>query len=145
MAGYGAPAKATTLLYHFGIAPGTLDFIVDDSPLKQGLYSPGLHIPVVPAEILLEKQPDILVILAWNFAGVIMEKNAAFADKGRALPGACAPQSGCIHETSYPVLLPVTPMTDFLLQSDIQEIATRLLREDAAVLSGKTVLLTGWP
>lgn len=82
IAGYGAPAKATTLLYHFGIAPGTLEFIVDDSPLKQGLYSPGLHIPVVPAEILLEKQPDILVILAWNFAEVIMEKNAAFAKKG---------------------------------------------------------------
>ncbi len=82
IAGYGAPAKATTLLYHFGIAPGTLEFIIDDSPLKQGLYSPGLHIPVVPAEILLEKQPDILVILAWNFAEVIMEKNAAFAKKG---------------------------------------------------------------
>lgn len=82
IAAYGAPAKATTLLYHFGIAPGTLEFIVDDSPLKQGLYSPGLHIPVVPAEILLEKQPDILVILAWNFADVIMEKNAAFAEKG---------------------------------------------------------------
>lgn len=82
IAAYGAPAKATTLLYHFGIAPGTLEFIVDDSPLKQGLYSPGLHIPVVPAEILFEKQPDILVILAWNFADVIMEKNAAFAEKG---------------------------------------------------------------
>jgi len=82
IAAYGAPAKATTLLYHFGIAPGTLEFIVDDSPLKQGLFSPGLHIPVVPAEILLEKQPDILVILAWNFAEVIMEKNAAFAEKG---------------------------------------------------------------
>ena len=82
IAGYGAPAKATTLLYHFGIEPGTLDFIVDDSPLKQGLYSPGLHIPVVPAEILLERQPDILVILAWNFAEVIMEKNAGFAEKG---------------------------------------------------------------
>jgi len=82
IAAYGAPAKATTLLYHFGIVPGTLEFIVDDSPLKQGLFSPGLHIPVVPAEILLEKQPDILVILAWNFAEVIMEKNAAFVEKG---------------------------------------------------------------
>lgn len=82
IAGYGAPAKATTLLYHFGIAPGTLQFIVDDSPLKQGLFSPGLHIPVVRAEVLLERQPDILVILAWNFADVIMEKNAAFAEKG---------------------------------------------------------------
>lgn len=82
IAGYGAPAKATTLLYHFGIAPGMLEFIVDDNPLKQGLYSPGLHIPIVPADALLEKMPDILVILAWNFADVIMEKNAEFQERG---------------------------------------------------------------
>lgn len=82
VAGYGAPAKATTLLYHFGIAPGALQFIVDDNPLKQGLYSPGLHIPIVSGDVLLDKMPDILVILAWNFADVIMEKNAAFREKG---------------------------------------------------------------
>jgi SAM-dependent methyltransferase len=82
IAGYGAPAKATTLLYHFGIAPGVLEFIVDDSPLKQGLYSPGLHIPIVPADVLLDRMPDVLVILAWNFADVIMEKNAEFQERG---------------------------------------------------------------
>jgi SAM-dependent methyltransferase len=82
IAGYGAPAKATTLLYHFGISPGVLQFIVDDSPLKQGLYSPGLHIPVVSSDVLLEEMPDVLVILAWNFADVIMEKNAAFRERG---------------------------------------------------------------
>lgn len=82
IAGYGAPAKATTLLYHFGIEPGTLQFIVDDSPLKQDLYSPGLHIPIVSQDVLLEQMPDVLVILAWNFADVIMEKNAAFREKG---------------------------------------------------------------
>ena len=82
IAGYGAPAKATTWLYHFGIERGTLQFIVDDSPLKQGLYSPGLHIPIVSQDVLLEQMPDVLVILAWNFADVIMEKNAAFREKG---------------------------------------------------------------
>lgn len=82
IAGYGAPAKATTLLYHFGIAPGVLEFIVDDSPLKQGLYTPGLHIPVVSSDVLLEKMPDVLVILAWNFADVIMEKNVEFQKRG---------------------------------------------------------------
>ncbi|MEC7942735.1 MAG: methyltransferase C-terminal domain-containing protein, partial [Pseudomonadota bacterium] len=82
VAGYGAPAKATTLLHHFGIKPGTLDYIIDDSPLKQGLYSPGQHIPVVSSEILLRSTPDILLILAWNFAEVIMTNNAAFVKKG---------------------------------------------------------------
>jgi len=82
VAGYGAPAKATTLLHHFGIKPGTLDYIIDDSPLKQGLYSPGQHIPVVSSEILLRNTPDILLILAWNFAEIIMTNNAAFVKKG---------------------------------------------------------------
>ena len=82
VAGYGAPAKATTLLHHFGIEPGTLAYIIDDSPLKQGLYSPGIHIPVVSSEILSRNPPDILVILAWNYADVIMKNNAAFANKG---------------------------------------------------------------
>ena len=82
IAGYGAPAKATTLLHHFGIEPGTLDYIIDDSPLKQGLYSPGQHIPVISSKILAEDPPDILVILAWNFAEVIMKNNAGFAERG---------------------------------------------------------------
>ena len=82
IAGYGAPAKATTLLHHFGVEPGTLRYIIDDSPLKQGLYSPGQHIPVVCSDILKENPPDILVILAWNFADVIMKNNAAFTEQG---------------------------------------------------------------
>lgn len=82
IAGYGAPAKATTLMYHFGIEPGVLKFIVDDSPLKQGLYSPGLHVPIVSSDVLLDQMPDVLVILAWNFADVIMEKNTAFQENG---------------------------------------------------------------
>jgi SAM-dependent methyltransferase len=82
IAGYGAPAKATTLLHHFGIEPDTLDYIIDDSPLKQGLYSPGQHIPVVSSDILSRNPPDILVILAWNFADVIMKNNAAFVENG---------------------------------------------------------------
>ena len=82
IAGYGAPAKATTLLHHFGIEPGTLEYIIDDSPLKQGLYSPGQHIPVLPSDILRENPPDILVILAWNFADIIMRNNAVFTEQG---------------------------------------------------------------
>ncbi len=82
IAGFGAPAKATTLMYHFAIGPGLLDFIVDDSPLKQGLYSPGMHIPVVPSTAIEDNKPDYLIILAWNFAPSIMEKHASFRQSG---------------------------------------------------------------
>ncbi len=82
IAAFGAPAKATTLMYHFGIGPEIIDFIADDSPLKQGLYSPGLHIPVVSGAEIARRRPDYLVILAWNFAAPIMAKNKAFHDGG---------------------------------------------------------------
>jgi SAM-dependent methyltransferase len=82
IAGYGAPAKATTLMHHFGIGPERIEFIVDDSPLKQGLYSPGLHVPIVGPEALVEREPDYLLLLAWNFARPIVEKNAAFRRRG---------------------------------------------------------------
>ena len=82
IAAFGAPAKATTLMYHFGIGPDLIDFIVDDSPLKQGLYSPGMHIPVVPSSMIIERKPDDIVILAWNFAIPIMEKNKDFTESG---------------------------------------------------------------
>jgi len=82
IAGFGAPAKATTLMYHFGIGSDIIDFIVDDSPLKQGLFSPGLHVPVVPGSVIAERHPDYLVVLAWNFAASIIAKNAAYRDRG---------------------------------------------------------------
>lgn len=80
--GFGAPAKATTLMYHFGIGPDLIDFIIDDSPLKQGLHSPGMHIPVVSSADGFARQPDYLVILAWNFAPAIIAKNAAYRAAG---------------------------------------------------------------
>ena len=82
IAAFGAPAKATTLMYHFGIGPEIVDFIVDDSPLKQGLYSPGLHIPVLPSQAIYDRKPDYVVILAWNFAASIMDKHAAHRQSG---------------------------------------------------------------
>ncbi len=82
IAGYGAPAKATTLMYHFGLGPDIIDFIVDDSSLKQGLYLPGLHVPVLPSEAITERGPDYLLILAWNFAQPIMANNSAFHEAG---------------------------------------------------------------
>lgn len=82
IAGFGAPAKLTTLMYHLGFEPGMIDFIIDDSPLKQGRYTPGMHIPVVPAQQLYVRRPDYVVILAWNFAQPIMDKHASFREAG---------------------------------------------------------------
>jgi SAM-dependent methyltransferase len=82
IAGFGAPAKATTLMHHFGLGRESLDFIVDDSPLKQGLFTPGLHVPVVASSAIEERRPDYLLILAWNFARPIIEKQRGFAAAG---------------------------------------------------------------
>src|SRR5205823_4371024 len=49
IAAFGAPTKSTTLLYHFKLA-WALEFLVDENPLKQNMYSPGLHLPVYSAE-----------------------------------------------------------------------------------------------
>jgi hypothetical protein len=69
-------------MYHFDIGSDLIDFIIDDSPLKQGLYSPGMHIPVLSSAAIAEKKPDYLVVLAWNFASSIIAKNAAFHQAG---------------------------------------------------------------
>ncbi len=82
IAGYGAPAKGNTLLNHFGIGTDLLDYVVDRNPLKQGLYTPGTHIPIFPAERLLEDMPDYVLVLAWNFADEIMQQQNAFREKG---------------------------------------------------------------
>ncbi|MFY9462908.1 MAG: class I SAM-dependent methyltransferase [Candidatus Sungiibacteriota bacterium] len=82
IAGYGAPAKGNTLLNYFGIGAETLDYIADDSEWKQGLYTPGTHIPVVSGKKLEEKKPDYILILAWNFADPIMKKLEWFSSTG---------------------------------------------------------------
>lgn len=80
--GYGAPAKGNTLLNYFKISSDLLDYIVDDSPFKQGLYTPGTHIPVFSAQKIKEDKPDYILILAWNFAKPIMEKYSWFEKEG---------------------------------------------------------------
>ena len=82
IAAFGAPAKATTLMYHFELGPEFIEFIVDDSPLKQGLFSPGFHIPVLPSSAIYERKPDDLLLLAWNFAEPIMAKHKAYRESG---------------------------------------------------------------
>ncbi len=82
IAGYGAPAKATTFSYAFGLTHADIDFIVDDSPLKQGRVMPGTHIPIVARDELYARKPDYCLLLAWNFALPIMEATKRFAEGG---------------------------------------------------------------
>ena len=63
IAGFGAPAKATTLLNYCGIK---LPYTVDDTPTKQGKWIPGVRVPIYPFEKLVEDRPDRVLILCWN-------------------------------------------------------------------------------
>lgn len=72
--GYGAPAKANTLLNYCGIRTDFIDFTVDRSPHKQKHYLPGTHIPIYEPDRIKEIKPDYLVIMAWNLKDEIMEQ-----------------------------------------------------------------------
>lgn len=80
--GYGAPAKATTLCYALGIDGSMLSYIIDDAPLKQGLYMPGTHIPIRPSGDLYADAPEYCLILAWNFADSIVKNHQKFSGQG---------------------------------------------------------------
>ena len=82
IAAYGAPAKGNTLLSFLELGPDLIDYIVDKSPLKQGRYTPGTHIPVVAPQRLLDDQPDYVVLLAWNFADEILRQQAEYRRRG---------------------------------------------------------------
>lgn len=82
IAGFGAPAKASTLCNFYGLTPKHLDYVVDDNPLKQGRFIPGAHIPVVPSSRLNDTPVDYVVIFAWNFAREILKKIGHLESRG---------------------------------------------------------------
>lgn len=82
IAAYGAPAKGNTLLNYGKIGTDILDYALDHLPSKQGLFSPGLHIPVVDAKYAQENPPDYFLLLAWNYIKPIMDREKEFIKKG---------------------------------------------------------------
>jgi len=80
--GYGAAAKGNILTNYFNIGPEILDYIVDSTPYKQGLFTPGKHIPVYAENRLTIDRPNYVLILAWNFADEIIEKEKDFRKNG---------------------------------------------------------------
>jgi hypothetical protein len=81
VAGFGASVTGTTLIYHFELAE-YFDYLVDDNPAKQGLFSPGLHLEVLSASSLQERRPDYVVVLAWRFAEAIIQRNKDYVAQG---------------------------------------------------------------
>ncbi|MCS6776664.1 MAG: class I SAM-dependent methyltransferase [Chloroherpetonaceae bacterium] len=80
--GYGAPAKGNTLLNYCGIRTDFLDYTVDRSPHKQGLFLPGTRIPIYAPEKIAETRPDYVLILPWNLREEIMAQMALIREWG---------------------------------------------------------------
>lgn len=79
--GFGAPVKGNTLLNYFGVGADFIDCLVEKNELRRGLYSPGMHIPIV-IEKELDELPDIYYVLAWNFKKEILANNQHLLDQG---------------------------------------------------------------
>src|SRR5262249_38065371 len=81
LAGYGASVGVTTLLYYFDMGRA-LSFLVDDNPVRHGRFTPGHHIPVLPSDVLYDRKPDDLLVLAWRYAQPIISRHEAYRRAG---------------------------------------------------------------
>jgi hypothetical protein len=97
LAGFGAARGGTLLVYHFGLGP-RLQFLVDDSPDKQQLFSPGYHIPVLPTAAMYERRPDYMFILAWVHSQAIIQNHQRYLERGGRFI-TCFPQIEVIART----------------------------------------------
>jgi C-methyltransferase C-terminal domain/Methyltransferase domain len=85
VAGYGAPGKGNTLLNHCGIRSDLLPYTVDRSPVKQGMFLPGTHIPIYGPGRLADTKPDYVLVLPWNLRDEISRQLSYVASWGGKL------------------------------------------------------------
>jgi hypothetical protein len=108
--GFGAPAKGNTLMNFAGIGP---DFIIDENPLKQGLFTPGTNIPIYSVQHLEYFKTGLVFIpLAWNFYTEIVQKIKAVRPDGKDIFVKYFPQLK-IEGALYSV--PPNPAVDYFL------------------------------
>jgi SAM-dependent methyltransferase len=79
--GMGAPVKGNTMLNYFGVGTDLIEVLVEKNELRRGLYSPGMHIPIV-IEKELTAPPDVYYVLAWNFKKEILRNNQPLLERG---------------------------------------------------------------
>ena len=79
--GLGAPVKGNTLLNYFGFTTKEIEALTEINPLREGLFAPGSHIPIV-MEKTLDTHPEVYYVLAWNFKDEILSKNRQLLDDG---------------------------------------------------------------
>ncbi len=82
IAGYGAAAKGAIMMNFVGLDEKLIDFVVDRNTHKQGKYMPGVDVQIHDPSLLLERQPDYVVILPWNFKNEIIEQQQEFMKRG---------------------------------------------------------------
>lgn len=80
--GYGASAKGNVILNYCDIGPDQIDYLVDEMEAKQRMYSPGQGIPIRSPEVFRADPPEYALLLAWNYWGLVREKESAFLDQG---------------------------------------------------------------
>ena len=83
IAGYGASGRANTIIQYCGLDHRHLDFMIDDAPAKQGVFTPGSHFRIHPSTILEgSSPPDFLLVFAWSFLDEIRQRNRRYLDSG---------------------------------------------------------------
>jgi SAM-dependent methyltransferase len=82
IAAYGAAAKGATLINTAGIGRDLIDFVADRNVHKHGKFMPGQRLPICPAETILERRPDYVLLLAWNFADEILDQQRDYRARG---------------------------------------------------------------
>jgi SAM-dependent methyltransferase len=82
IAAYGAAAKGNTLLNYAGVKRDLLPFVCDEAVAKQGKFLPGSHIPILPPAALTDRRLDYLLVLPWNIAPEVKQRNGRLAEQG---------------------------------------------------------------